>query len=63
MRWPWRRHIEEAQRRLAEAEERTKRTGDLIRRSREADAKVRHVVARNGFGEALQLAMERRRRA
>lgn len=59
--WPWRRRIAEAEQRLSEAEERTKGTGDLIRQSQEADANLRRAVARNGFGEALQLAMERRR--
>lgn len=61
--WPWRRRVAEAQRRLYEAEERTKGTEEIIRRSREADEKLRNVVDRNGFGEALLMAMERRRRA
>lgn len=61
--WPWRRRIAEAERRLSEAEERTKGTDAIIRRSKEADAKLRMVVDRNGFGEALLVAMERRRQA
>lgn len=60
--WPWRR-VAEAQERLVEAEERTKATSDVIRRSRLADARLRAAVARNGFGEALLVAMERRREA
>lgn len=61
--WPWRRRLAEAEQRLSEAEERTKGTEEIIRRSQEADAKLRGVVDRNGFGEALLVAMERRRRA
>lgn len=61
--WPWRRRIAEAEQRLSEAEERTKSTGGIIRQSQEADANLRTVVDRNGFGEALLAAMERRRRA
>lgn len=62
MSWrPWRVRVEAAERRLAEAEERTRQSAEVIRKSRKADAELRRVVGRNGFGEAFLLAMERRK--
>ena len=62
MRWrPWRQRIADAEKRLAEAMERTEGNEELIRKSQVADAKLRSAIARNGFGEALLLAMERRK--
>lgn len=59
--WPWRRNLAEAERRLAEANERVEATQQLVQYSREVDEQLRRTVRRNGFGEAIQLAMRGRR--
>lgn len=62
MRWPWRRGTHEAEQRLADAEKATSGIDDLVAYSREVNARLRQEVARNGFGELLQLAMGGRQR-
>lgn len=58
---PWRRGTAEAERRRDVADEATKGIGELVEHSRAIDARLRAEVARNGFGELLQIAMSGRR--
>ena len=57
--WPWRRGVEDAQKRLAEATEKTSGTDDLAQYSREVNNELLGVIALNGFGKAIQVAMAR----
>ncbi len=55
--WPWSRRVAEAQRQLAEAEERNRNAERLAQQSRKISAQLRHEVRKNGFTELLQHAM------
>jgi len=60
MRWPWRRGIEDAEKRLAVADRATADTPALASYSRALNDELQQVVALNGFGKAVQVAMKGR---
>ena len=62
MRWPWQRGTVEAEKRLQRAEMDTQMTPEWVKYTRLMDSLLREEVARNGFGELLQIAMGGRRR-
>lgn len=59
MMWPWQRRAVEAERQLAEAEDRKRGVDELVKQSRHAAVRLRQEIDKNGFTELLQAAMKR----
>lgn len=59
MMWPWRRRAAEAERGLAEAEERKRGVDELVQQSRRVNTRLRQEIEKNGFTELMQAAMRR----
>lgn len=59
--WPWKRRLAEADRKLAEAEERGRVVDQIVDQARQATAAVHREVAENGWTEKLTASMRPRR--
>ncbi len=57
--WPWRRRAAEAERGLAEAEERKRGVDELVQQSRRVNTRLRQEIEKNGFTELLAAAMQK----
>lgn len=57
--WPWRKGVRDAEKRLAEADEKTRGTPALAKTAHDVNNQLLGVVALNGFGKAIQIAMAR----
>ncbi|MEC4856738.1 hypothetical protein R2325_14110 [Mycobacteroides chelonae] len=59
--WPWNRRLADADRKLAEAEERGRAVEQIVDQARQATAAVHREAAKNSWTEKLTASMQPRR--